>query len=90
MNQVDAASQNSLRELNELNFARFDDKLERRLGELRAELRAELGELHAELQGRGIANLQATLSAQLVSQMRWMVGILAAVFLAVMGLWFRH
>ena len=32
-NQVDAASTTTLRELNELNFARFDAKLEQRLAE---------------------------------------------------------
>jgi hypothetical protein len=38
-----------LRELNELNFARFDAKLEQRIAELRAELRMEIGQLRAEL-----------------------------------------
>ena len=39
---VDLAYRTDLRELNELNFARFDAKLEQRLAELRAELRTEL------------------------------------------------
>ena len=39
-NAVDSRTAN-LRELNELNFARFDAKLEQRLAELRAELRTE-------------------------------------------------
>jgi hypothetical protein len=37
-NQVDATYRSDLRELNELNFARFDAKLEQRLAELRASL----------------------------------------------------
>ena len=37
-NQVDATYRNDLRELNELNFARFDAKLEQRMHELKAEL----------------------------------------------------
>jgi hypothetical protein len=37
-NQVDATYRADLRELNELNFARFDAKLEQRLAETRAEL----------------------------------------------------
>lgn len=41
-NQVDDTYRGQLRELNELNFARFDAKLEQRLAELRGELRAEL------------------------------------------------
>jgi hypothetical protein len=37
-NAVDLAYRNDLRELNELNFARFDAKLEQRLAELRTDL----------------------------------------------------
>ena len=35
---MDATYRSDLRELNELNFARFDAKLEQRLGDVRAEL----------------------------------------------------
>ena len=38
LNQVDASYRSELREQNELNFARFDSKLEQRLAELKAEL----------------------------------------------------
>lgn len=38
-NSVDATYRSDLRELNELNFARFDAKLEQRLAELRADMR---------------------------------------------------
>jgi len=59
-NQVDATYRADLRELNELNFARFDAKLEQRwaqldakleqrVAELRGEFRNELRELKAEL-----------------------------------------
>lgn len=37
-NSVDATYRTDLRELNELNFARFDAKLEQRLAETKAEL----------------------------------------------------
>ena len=37
-NSVDATYRADLRELNELNFARFDAKLEQRLAETKAEL----------------------------------------------------
>jgi hypothetical protein len=37
-NAVDLTYRTELRELNELNFARFDAKLEQRVAELRAEL----------------------------------------------------
>jgi len=36
-NMVDATYRSELRELNELNYARFDAKLEQRIAELRAE-----------------------------------------------------
>jgi hypothetical protein len=38
LNAVDATYRADLRELNELNFARFDAKLEQRLAELRVEI----------------------------------------------------
>ncbi|HEY6158815.1 MAG TPA: hypothetical protein VIV88_15290 [Gemmatimonadales bacterium] len=66
-NQVDATYRIELRELNELNFARFDAKLEQRIAELRAEL--------ASLEGRLLARLGVvegrfgTLEGRLV---RWM------------------
>lgn len=49
-NMVDATYRSELRELNELNYARFDAKLEQRIAELRAEFTARIGELRAEMQ----------------------------------------
>src|SRR5437667_9873849 len=46
-NQVDATYKLELRDLNELNFARFDAKLEQRIAELRAERRTGLASLEA-------------------------------------------
>jgi hypothetical protein len=46
---VDATYRADLRELNELNFARFDAKLEQRLAELKAELRVEVQAARADL-----------------------------------------
>ena len=55
-NQLDTAYRSELRELNDLNFARFDAKLEQRIAEVKAELRQEiallrtaLGDLRADL-----------------------------------------
>ena len=48
-NQVDATYRADLRELNELNFARFDAKLEQRVAELRAEIRVGLQTLETKL-----------------------------------------
>lgn len=52
-NNVDATYRSDLRELNELNYARFDAKLEQRLAELASQLRLEfrsgLSELRTEV-----------------------------------------
>jgi len=48
-NAVDATYRADLRELNEINFARFDAKLEQRLAELRAELVKELADVKSGL-----------------------------------------
>ena len=48
-NSVDATYRSDLKELNELNFARFDAKLEQRVGELAAKLDAKIDRRVAEL-----------------------------------------
>ena len=74
--------QTDLRELNNLNFARFDAKLEQRLAELRAELRQEIAELRAELRTEfrtGLHGLRADL-------LRWMFGFWVTTLLTLAGL----
>jgi hypothetical protein len=63
-NQVDGAYKLDLRELNELNFARFDAKLEQRIAELRAEFRADMAALRAEMHS-GLARLEGGLLARI-------------------------
>ena len=48
-NAVDLSYRTDLRELDELNFARFDAKLEQRLAELRGELLTEIQRLRADM-----------------------------------------
>ena len=48
-NLVDATYRTDLRELNELNFARFDAKLEQRVAEVTARFDTKLEELRAEM-----------------------------------------
>ncbi|HEU5261179.1 MAG TPA: hypothetical protein VFU41_07120 [Gemmatimonadales bacterium] len=74
-NQVDATYRSDLRELNKLNFARFDAKLEQRAAALEAkleqraaELEAKLEQLRAELRAEfqtGLASLEGRLLARL-------------------------
>jgi hypothetical protein len=54
-NTVDATYRADLRELNELNFARFDAKLEQRLAELRSSVAERLAELESRLTWRMFA-----------------------------------
>jgi hypothetical protein len=55
LNEVDATYKLELRQLNDLNWARFDAKLEQRVAELRAHTDAGL----AALEGRLLASLDA-------------------------------
>ncbi len=77
-NAVDLTYRADLRELNELNFARFDAKLEQRLAELRAELRQEIISAAAESR-TGLQSLRADL-------LRWMFGFWISTLLTLAGL----
>ncbi len=87
-NQVDAAYRNDLRELNELNFARFDAKLEQRLAESRVEVIDRIAALRVDLVDR-MGTLEARLERRLGEQSRWLVGIWITVIGAAVALWFR-
>jgi predicted component of type VI protein secretion system len=65
-NQAHIAFRTDLKELNELNYARFESKLEQRIAELRATLREELAQMGAALR-QEIAALDAKLSGQIAS-----------------------
>ena len=82
-NLVDATYRSDLREVNELNFARFDAKLEQRVAELRAEMQAgfaradqHLAELETRLTKRlfGFWIAQAATTAGLVLGVVKLVG----------------
>jgi hypothetical protein len=80
-NAVDLTYRADLRELNELNFARFDAKLEQRLAELRAELGTELHTELARMRSE-LAELRADLRTELHTELGKMrselVGLRAA------------
>jgi hypothetical protein len=73
-NAVDLTYRTDLRELNELNFARFDAKLEQRVAELRLEFRTELQQVRLELQ---------QFKTDLI---RWMFGFWVSTLLAIAGM----
>jgi cytochrome c-type biogenesis protein CcmH/NrfG len=67
-NMVDATYRSELRELNELNYARFDAKLEQRVAELRSDIQIGLERLETRLTKRlfGFWVAQAATTAALV------------------------
>ena len=67
-NLVDATYRSDLRELNELNFARFDAKLEQRIAEVMAHVDTRMAQLETRLTKRmfGFWIAQAATTAALV------------------------
>src|SRR5437899_1452132 len=87
-NQVDETYRADLRELNELNFARFDAKLEQRIAELRAELRTETITLRKDLESgfaRSDAKLEQRLAQVKSDLVKWMFAFWAPTALATVG-----
>lgn len=84
-NLVDATYRSDLRELNELNFARFEAKLDQGISELRAELVRRIDGIEG--------SVHRTLHRELRDQTRFMVGIMTALWMSllipIVGLWMR-
>ena len=81
-NAVDQTYRSELRELNELNFARFDAKLEQRLAEVKSELLVMIE--------RRASETDAKLERRLSEQTRWMFVFWATQMLAIVGLLARR
>jgi ABC-type phosphate transport system auxiliary subunit len=81
-NQVDATYRADLHQLNELNFGRFDAKLEQRVTELDAKFAQRLGELDAKIERRiaevrgelrsGLAGVEIKLTRLRAELVKWM------------------
>lgn len=65
-NAVDATYRADLRELNELNFARFDAKVEQRIATLEARLEGKMAALESRLDGKMVA-LESRLGGKMVA-----------------------
>lgn len=86
-NQAHSAFRTDLKDVNELNYARFESKLEQRIAELRATLREEVAQMAAalrqEISGaerrveKNIVALRADVRS-LKSLVRWLFGFWAA------------
>jgi ABC-type phosphate transport system auxiliary subunit len=83
-NQVDAAYRTDLRELNELNFARFDAKLEQRAAELDAKWERRWAQLDAKLDQR-VAELRSELRELKAELLKWMFVFVAGGTLTVLS-----
>jgi len=88
-NETDTTYRAELRELNDLNFARFDAKLEQRLAEVKGELGKELAEVKADLRSdiaKSRADLLGALHAEGQTLIRWMFGFWVATVTTLGGL----
>ena len=88
-----------LRELNELNFSRFDAKLEQRVAELRAELRGSLRALEGGLsalearmearfeafEGKLVGRFESRIAEVRTEMQRWMLASWASMMLVLLG-----
>ncbi len=81
-NAIDAVYRSDLRELNDVNFTKFDAKLEQRIVELRAELGARVDRLDAKMQvemHQGFADVRVELAKSIRETKNtlfwWMFGL---------------
>jgi hypothetical protein len=81
-NSVDATYRSDLRDLNELNFARFDAKVDQRIGALDAKLEQRIAELRTEFHTT-LSHELGKLRAELI---KWSFVFFATAALAVIGL----
>jgi BMFP domain-containing protein YqiC len=97
-NAVDATYRGELKEFNELNFARFDAKLEQRLAGLEARLTAKLdasvaqhafAQLDSKIEQR-FAEMRTSLEKGLKDQTRWFILVWSALLVPIIGLWMRR
>ena len=98
-NSVDATYRSDLRELNELNFSRFDARLEQRVAELRAELRGSLRALEGGLsalearmearfeafEGKLVGRFESRIAEVRTEMQRWMLASWASMMLVLLG-----
>lgn len=93
LNRIDAGYRSELKELNELNFSRFDAKLEQRAAQLDAKIDQRVAQLEARIEQR-VGELQGAFEAALERRIgqaesrliRWTFAFWAPTMLAFVGL----
>ena len=101
-NAVDATYRNDLRELNEVNFARFDAKVGERLAELRSQFREDMSLLEGRMSSRmssfevslervrtDVERVRTDIQNSSGSMIKWMFAFWAPTAFAVVGLLLR-
>ena len=98
-NAVDATYRGDLRELNELNFARFDARMEQRLAQSEARMEQRLAQSEARMEQR-FAQVEAKMEQRLgqletrlvtmiqeskADLMKWMFGSIFAALITLLG-----
>jgi hypothetical protein len=89
LNTMDAAYHTSLRELNEINFARFEAKLDQRIAGVEARIDAVEARIHGVMERRVAESREEVVTriAAAESRMiRWMVTLWSSSILATVGL----
>lgn len=78
LNAIEGSYRAELRDLFDAHFGRFEEKLERRLTDAKAELGIKIEQLRVELHSTK------------VDMLKWSVGLWVPVTLAVIGLYFKR
>ena len=78
LNSIEASYRAELRELFDAHFGRFEEKLERRLLDTKAELGIKIEQLRVELHSNK------------VDLLKWSLGLWVPMALGVLGLYFRR
>jgi DNA anti-recombination protein RmuC len=99
-NQVDATYRSDLKEVNELNFARFDAKLEQRLAQFESKFEQRLAQSEAKVEQRlaqfeskieqRLARFEVEIAHRFSEQTRWMFLCWATLLASNIALWMRH
>ena len=87
-NSVDATYRSDLREMNELNFARFDAKLEQRVAQLEARIDTLESRFDAKLvtmEARILSRLEMRIAEVRSEMQRWMLASWSTMMLALLG-----
>ena len=87
-NSVDATYRSDLRELNELNFARFDAKLEQLVAQLEARIDTLESRFDAKLvtmEARILSRLEMRIAEVRSEMQRWMLASWSTMMLALLG-----